>query len=293
MKNHLLIIITLLFLNPFWSFAQNFPKTEWEKVKIPSFYGWHQNYLDDLENYIVDSTATTGMMIIQDGRVIYEYGNTSENSYIASCRKSVLAMLYGKYVEKGIIDLNKTLADLDITYDGMLSEKEKEATVKDIISSRSGIYLPAANPGDMTHLAPPRSSVNPGDLWIYNNWDFNMAGHIFEKLTQKDIYDDIEAQFATPLQMEDWDRASQEKSGNAYLTDVLAYHINFSTRDMARLGVLMLNKGKWNNQELIPEYWVDEMTKAHTSFEEVEKIAPSIKNDFTDIAYGYICLLYT
>jgi CubicO group peptidase (beta-lactamase class C family) len=284
--------MTFLFLNPFASFSQNFPKTEWEKVKIPSFYGWHQNYLDSLENYIVDSTATTGMMIIQDGRVIYEYGNTSENSYIASCRKSILAMLYGTYVKNGIIDLNKSLADLDITYDGMLLKKEKEATVKDIISSRSGIYLPAANSGDMTNLAPPRGTVNRGELWIYNNWDFNMAGHIFEKLTQKNIYDEIDTQLATPLQMEDWDRASQEKSGDAYLTDVLAYHMNFSTRDMARLGWLMLNKGRWNNQQLILEFWIDEMTKAHTSFEEVHKIAPFIKNDFTETAYGYMWWLW-
>lgn len=292
MKNISIITLVLFLLHSYTLSAQNFPSNTWEKVKTPTFYGWNQDTLDHLENYMIDSTATTAMMIIQEGKVIYEYGNTTENSYIASCRKSILAMLYGTHVESGTIDLSQSLKDLNITYDGLLLEKEQEATIKDIISSRSGIYLPAANPGDMIHLAPERCTVNPGDLWLYNNWDFNMAGHIFEKETNKNIYDEIDRQFAIPLQMEDWDRATQEKSGDAIITDILAYHIDFSARDMARLGLLMLNKGKWNDQQIIPSSWVDEMTKAHTSFEEVDKIAPFVKNKFTEIAYGYMWWLW-
>jgi hypothetical protein len=41
------------------------------------------------------------MVVLYDGQVVYEYGNIEEISYLASCRKSVLAMLYGKYVEDG------------------------------------------------------------------------------------------------------------------------------------------------------------------------------------------------
>lgn len=292
MKNLLLITIALFFVCQYTSHAQNFPTTKWEKVKSPTFYGWNQAKLNAIEAYTIDSTATTGMMIIQDGRIIYEFGNITENSYIASCRKSILAMLYGKYVENGTIDLNKSLAELDIKHDGLLLKIEEKATVKDIISSRSGIYLPAANRGDMTHLAPRRGSVKPGDFWVYNNWDFNMAGHIFEKQTQKNIYDEIDSQFAIPLQMEDWDRSNQEKSGDVLTSDVLAYHINFSARDMARLGLLMLNKGKWGDQQIIPAFWVEEITKPFTSFEEVDKIAPFVKNEFTEMSYGYMWWLW-
>lgn len=197
-------------------------------------------------------------------------------------------MLYGIYIENKTIDLNTSLAELRISNDGLLTEKEQKATVKDIISSRSGIYLPAANAGDMTDLAPERGAVNPGELWIYNNWDFNMAGHIFEQQTQNNIYDDIESQFAFPMNFEDWDRSIQEKDGDGLATDVLAYHINFSARDMARLGLLMLNNGNWNGQQIIPEFWVKEMTEAHTTFEEVDKIAPFIKNEYNKKAYGYM-----
>lgn len=292
MKSLSFTVLALLFIAQQLAYTQNYPSTTWETVKSPTFYGWDQSMLDALEAYTIDSTATTAMMIIQDGRIIYEYGNTTENSYIASCRKSILAMLYGKYVTDGTINLNKSLEELGITYDGRLLPTEKKATVKDIISSRSGIYLPSANPGDMVHLAPKRGSVKAGELWVYNNWDFNTAGYIFEQETQKNIYDEIDAQFAQPMQMQDWDRARQHKDGDLLTTDILAYHMDFSARDMARLGLLLLNKGKWMDKQLIPASWVDEMTKASTSVEEVDKIAPFLKNEFTNLSYGYMWWLW-
>lgn len=293
MKNCITSLLTLIFVSQINLLqAQNFPAETWEKIEHPTLYGWDANKLSAIEEYIIDSTSTTGMMIIQNGKVVFEYGNVSENSYIASCRKSILAMLYGKYVADGTIQLDKSLEDLGISADGLLLEKEKKATIKDIISSRSGVYLPASNPGDMTFLAPERGTVNPGEYWVYNNWDFNMAGYIFEKETQKNIYDEIESQFAIPLQMEDWNRSLQEKDGDDLVSDILAYHIYFSTRDMARIGLLMLNNGKWNDQQIIPEYWVDEMVKPWSTFEELDQLNPNIKNDISQFSYGYMWWLW-
>lgn len=272
--------------------SQNFPNEHWKKIQSPTFSGWDENKLDELREYIIDSTAITGIMIIHEGKVVLEYGNVSENSYIASCRKSIMAMLYGKYVKDGTIDLDQSLEDLHIDLDGILLENEKKATVRDIISARSGVFLPSANGGDMIHLAPERGSVQPGTFWLYNNWDFNMAGHIFEKETKKNIYDEIESQFAIPLQMQDWDRSIQEKSGDQVATDILAYHMWFSTRDMARLGVLMLNNGMWNNTQVIDKNWVREMTTPKSTFDELDAIAPFLKNDGSRYSYGYMWWLW-
>ncbi len=289
MKKIQLFLIIILFMSiPKNGIAQNFPDKEWKHNAQPVFSGWDQSRLDLLKNYVIDSTSTTGMMIIHDGEVIFEYGNVIENSYIASCRKSILAMLYGKHVVNGTIDLTMTLADIKIDENKLLLEQEKRATIKDIISSRSGIFLPAANGGDMQHLAPERGSVKPGELWVYNNWDFNMAGHIFEKITNRNIYDEIETQFAIPLKMQDWDRSLQQKDGNHTLTDILAYHMWFSTRDMARLGLLMLNKGKWENKQIIDEKWINEMVTPKSTFDELDKIAPFLKKSGRTDSYGYM-----
>lgn len=291
-KTILLLSFILMMTSIKTALSQNFPNKDWKKIQSPTFSGWDESKLDELREYIIDSTAITGIMIIHEGNVVLEYGNISENSYIASCRKSIMAMLYGKYVKDKTIDLDASLADLEIDLNGMLLENEKNATVRDIISARSGIFLPAANDGDMQHLAPERGRFKPGEFWLYNNWDFNMAGHIFEKVTKKNMYDEIASQFAIPLQMQDWDRALQEKSGDIVVTDILAYHMWFSTRDMARLGLLMLNNGSWNNTQVMDASWVQEMTSPKSTFEELDAIAPFLKDSGGKFSYGYMWWLW-
>ena len=101
-----------------------------------------------IRRLIVEEMNTTGLFITRNGKLIYNYGDISELSYLASCRKSILAMLYGKYVEDGTIDLSLTLEDLGIDDIGGLLEIEKKATIDNLITARSGVYHPASNGGD-------------------------------------------------------------------------------------------------------------------------------------------------
>jgi len=157
-------------------------------------------------------------------------------------------MIYGVHIRSGEIRLNKTVKELGLDDVGGLLPVEKEATIKDIISARSGIYHPASYPGDFLSLAPKRGTVKHGTYWLYSNWDFNAAGYIFEKETGKNIYDEVERQLAVPLQMQDWKRSLQQKEGDSTRSVYPAYPMWFSTRDMPRIGLLMLNEGKWRNQ---------------------------------------------
>ena len=189
--------------------------------------------------------GTTGLMIIVHGRVAFQYGDVQEVSYIASCRKSVLSMMYGNYVERGKIKLRETMAELKIDDVGGLLPIEKTATVLDLITARSGVYHPASNSGGIPEgKEPERGKTEPGTKFIYNNWDFNVAGTVFEMKAGKSIYKAFDKEFAKPLGLQDWDVSRHRRSGNARKSIHLAYHFNFSTRDMAKIGELMLRKGK-------------------------------------------------
>lgn len=272
--------------------AQVFPGKEWTFQEAPEEEGWNQEKGEQFRRFLVDSTVITGLMVVHKGQVVFEYGDLKENSYIASCRKSVLAMLYGKYVQKGIIDLNKTIGEMGlIDVSGILPEEQK-ASVQDLISARSGVYHPEGYPGGWQEYAPERGTVTPGSYWLYNNWDFNAAGYIFETETQKDIYDEVELQLAKPLDMQDWDRSLQKKEGNMKISRYLAYPMWFSTRDMARIGLLMLNRGKWKKRQLIDEDWIDEMLKQRTSSEEVNANAPVFRKTGYHFGYGYMWWLW-
>ncbi|RKE94801.1 CubicO group peptidase (beta-lactamase class C family) [Ichthyenterobacterium magnum] len=273
-------------------FSQTFPDTEWAYNMNAYKEGWSDSKGKELYKYIVDSTNITSMLIVHKGKVVYQYGDVKQNTYIASCRKSVLSMLYGKYVENGTIRLNETIKTLGIDdVDGVLPIEQK-ATIKDLISSRSGIYRRASNPGTWVKYLKKRGTVEPGTRWLYNNWDFNVAGFIFESKSKKNIYDAVRDELALPLQMEDWNRTIHKKSGDVTRSKYLGYPMWFSSRDLARLGLLMLNKGKWKNKQIIPENWVNEMITPRTTAKEMQKSVPVMNTGEHRFAYGYMWWLW-
>ncbi len=267
-----------------------FPDTTWQYLEKPDTMGWNIEKLVDLEQFVINKTNLTGLMVIYKGKVLYDFGDTKELSYIASCRKSVLSMLYGKYVDDGIIDLNKTLDDLEITDNTDLLEVEKKAKIENVLTARSGVFLPSTESGTNQNM-PKRGSKEPGSFYLYNNWDFNVAGYIFEKETGKNIYDAVGQDFAIPLKMQDWDRSKQKKEifGDILYSKFPEYHMWFSTRDMARLGYLMLREGEWNGKQIIPKTWVKKTTTVVTSVEEMRISDPSINNKpWWKWGYGYL-----
>ena len=245
-----------------------YPDSGWTRIAVPESAGFSRARLDSAAAYLATIT-TTGAMVVVSGRVLLEYGNTSELSYLASARKSVLAMLYGNYVANGKIKLEKTLAQLGIDDLGGLTAQEKEATIADLLAARSGVYHPASNPGDNLADAPPRGSQPHGTYYLYSNWDFNALGDIFEQETGRKIYDALESDLARPIAMQDFDRAAQQRSGDTTRSTHLAYHMWLSTRDMARLGLLMLRMGDWKGRQVIPADWIRRITTPVTRWDQM------------------------
>ena len=251
-----------------------FPGETWEVVGRGDLgaYGWDAAKLRSALDFVRDSSWATGVVVVDRGRIVGTFGDIEELSYLASARKSVLSMLYGNWVENGVIDLEKTLADLGVDDIGGLLPIEKQARVRDLVTARSGVYHPASNGGDDLASAPPRGSQQPGTYQLYSNWDFNAAGAVFEQLTGRDIYDELQAQLAIPLQFQDWDRSAQRKSGNLTISVNPAYHMHLSTRDMARVGLLMLHEGNWNGKQIIPAGWAKEIVRPVTPLQEMNPV---------------------
>ena len=248
--------------------ANVYPAAEWERWPAPEAAGYSGAGLAAAEERLRE-IDTTSFLVIVGGRVLFEYGDVSELSYLASVRKSILSMLYGIHEARGEIDLDDTLAELGIDDVQGLTDAEKQATIRNLLMARSGIYHPASNSGDNLADAPPRGSQAPGAYYLYSNWDFNALGSIFEQETGQSIYDAFQVDLANPLRLQEYDRSRHRRSGNAESSRHLAYHFTLSTRDMARIGYLMLREGRWENQRIVPADWVRESTSALTPLEEM------------------------
>ncbi|MBM3788796.1 MAG: serine hydrolase [Acidobacteria bacterium] len=263
-----------------------FPGETWEYVGTSDLqaYGWSDKVLRKTTEFIRDQSHTTGLVVVDRGRVVYQYGDIEELSYVASVRKSILAMLYGYWVENRTINLETTLEQLGFDDIGGLMPIEKQATIHHLITARSGVYHPASYSGDDLARAPARGSQKPGTYMLYSNWDFNAAGAVFEHLTKRSIYDELQAQLAIPLQFEDWDRSVQQKAGDLTISKYPAYPIWVSTRDMARMGYLMLHEGDWNGVQVIARDWVRRIVSVVTP---VQEMNPAGRRDGY-FGYGYM-----
>jgi len=237
---------------------------------------------------VLAKADTTGMMVIQRGIAIFTYGDLVQPTYLASARKSLIAMLYGPAVARGQIDLNATLKDMGFDDDGGLLPRERKATIKDLLTARSGVYHPAANLGDASERAPARGSVEPGSYFLYNNWDFNALGAIYQRLTGRDVYQAFEEDIATPIGMQDWRRDLQAVRNDTGKSQYPAHHFVLSTRDMARIGQLMVCRGQWNEAQVIEPEWVGRISSLVTSAGEVKETSPFVDG----LGYGYLWWIF-
>ena len=240
-----------------------FPGAVWENAARPEDAGFSSEKLAQAHEY-ADEIKSAAVVIVSGGRIVYEWGEVERKFKTHSIRKSFLSALYGRYVREGVIDLDKTMAELGIDDVPPLSEEEKQATVRDCLKARSGVYHTALyESAGMKRLKPARHSVKAGTHWYYNNWDFNVSGAIFEKQTGRKIYEAIEEEIARPIGMEHYTAADGE-----YVTGeesiYPAYPFRITARDLARFGWLMLNKGNWDGAQVIDADWVEESTRYHS-----------------------------
>lgn len=253
------------------------PGADWEKGSAKDA-GFRGEALEELELKLC-TLPTTAFMIVTGGKVVYSYGDLAQACYLASARKSILSMLYGKYVANGTIDLDRTMAELGIDEPDGLLPIEKTAKVRDLLIASSGVYHPAGSPGDDPN-SPPRGSKEPGKFFHYNNWDFNVLGAIFEKATGRTVFAALDEEIARPLQFQDFQLSRQRMMGFESRSRFLAYHLFLSARDMARLGLVMMRGGEWNGRQVVPAAWVKESTTA--------RVPGSAVGRGGELGYGYL-----
>lgn len=254
------IILILLILVLSTNVNSQNPKENWEKYKHIEQSGFSIEKLAIAKTYY-DSLKSSAFLIIQNGKVVADWGDVNRRFILHSVRKGILNSLYGVYSENGTIDLNKTIGEIGITDKDSLSELEKSAKIIHLLKVRSGIYHKAAAESSwVDDYRPERNSVNPDSLWFYNNWDFNVLGTIFEQLTQTSIYEALYNDIATPLQMQDYRIIDGEYYYELEYSNHPAYHLKMSARDLARYGQLFLQQGLWNNKQILSKKWVDNST---------------------------------
>ena len=229
---------------------------------------------------LADSLGTAAYMLVVDGHVVDSYGDPAHEYRLHSVRKSLLGTLFGAAVPRdaqgeargssgggspGAIDTSRAIGELGIGDYAGLTPVERSATVADLLSSRSGVYLPATHENTgWDEVRPERGAHAPSERWFYSNWDFNAAGTAFQLLTGESVFRAVERTIADPIGMVDFD-ASDGAWRYGPRSWHPAYVFRMSTRDLARFGVLMANDGRWDGRQIVPASWVRTITRPRSA----------------------------
>lgn len=244
-----------------------YPDRDWQSVDDLTAAGWSAEGLAGARTY-AESLGNLAVMVVENGRVVAQWGDVTRATLVQSVRKSLVSALYGIAINEGKIRLDATLAELDIDDENpSLTPQETQATVRHLLQSRSGVYHDAATtPAEHLTGRPSRGDHAPGEHWYYNNWDFNTLGTIYERATGCDVFAAFDELIARPIGMQDFDvKACEARRESVSIHP--AHHFALSARDMARFGLLYMRNGEWQGRRVVPAQWVEASTTAYSGDE--------------------------
>jgi len=213
-----------------------------------------------------DTLGCAALMALSDGKVFYSWGSIDQDYMVHSIRKPLLSSLYGIAIEEGSVDLDASLADLGISDTPTApTTAELQATVRDLLYSRSGVYIPAAaETPEARETRPVRFSHAPGTFFYYNNWDFNVLGSIYVQQTGEEIFNAYNRLVAEPIGMQDFMAEDCYYAYELEYSSHPAYVFRMSARDLARFGLLYAQEGRWEDTQIIPADWVATSTSTYS-----------------------------
>lgn len=224
----------------------------------------------------IKDRSVTALVVLKNGQMVHEsyhLGTGPEDRRISwSVAKSFLAALFGVIEAEGAIG---SLDDPVVQYAPLLKGSAYDgATIRDVLTMSSGVafnedYLDfnsdinkmgrvLALGGSMDGFAAGLHAreAEPGARWHYVSIDTHVLGMVIRGATGQDIPELLETRILAPLGLE---------AAPYYLTDgegvsFVLGGMNMRTRDYARFGQMVLQGGKWQGIQVVPEAWVVAMT---------------------------------
>ena len=209
-------------------------------------------------------------IIKQDDEVIYtHYSNRKMRTSlqtINSITKTVVGLLVGIAHQEGLIlSIDVPLKDYFPKYDYIFIDEQKaKITVRHLLTMTDGFdwpefgqwdfFAPMVFQTDITKFILSRPMLHePGEVMNYNSGASHLLGVILQDVTKMTMHAYAQAKLFGPLGINHthW----IEKQGISLGSDGL----RITTDDLSKIGNLLLNRGVYNNKQLIEASWIDLM----------------------------------
>jgi len=213
-------------------------------------------------------------MLLRHGHVVAEgWWKPYEPQFVHSLyslSKSFTSTAIGLLVKEGKLDINSRVVSF-FPHDLPAAPGEylQQMTVRSLLTMNTGHaqdtmpFMRASKESWVrTYLAQP-VGFEPGSHFLYNTGNTYMLGAIVHQITGQTLEQYLGPRLFQPLGIVgyDWEVSPQG-------LNTAGYGLRIRTEDIAKLGQLYLQKGRWNGESLLTEGWVNEATSYQTSSQE-------------------------
>ena len=215
----------------------------------------------ELHGDLCTKTGADACLVVYKGKVVQEryYRTYRAPTMAMSSTKSVTGILVGMLIDDGKI---KSVDEPVCTYVKEWCEGQKgKVTLRHLLAMTSG--LPRMTGEGVGFVADKNPFVvnlplaaEPGTAWAYSNEGVQLLSPILDRAAGEPIQDYARKRLFEPLGMRAT-RLHLDEKGHAWTYA----DMETTPRDLARIGLLMLNKGIWQGKRIVSESWVEQMTR--------------------------------
>ena len=230
----------------------------------PSAEGVNPEYIVNFLNACEKADSEIhGIMIARHGNVIFEAYNAPYaaeiphimHSFTKTLTNTAVALAY----DDGLLGLDNPILKYFPEYEPEANEYLKKCPIRNMITMRNGQersvggneWRPLKTSWKDAYFKIPFDK-EPGKTFMYSSGNSYILSYIVQKLTGKTCRELVQERVGKEIGLTDfpWMLSPEGvcSGGNG---------VSLTTGDMLRIGLLYLNKGKWNGKQLISEEWID------------------------------------
>ena len=248
-----------------------FPGAKWAEAP-PESQGVDSAKLNEAAELLARTVGADGareLVVIRHGRMLWKGDNIDNRHGVWSATKSFTSTVLGLLIADGKCMLDTRVADVlpelkthypDVTLRHFTTMTSGYRAVGD---ETTGSYK--HGPSTTPFVPNPKPLFTPpGSRYAYWDSAMNMLGLALTKIAGEPIERLFKRRVADPIGMKNWDWGDYATVDGVIVNGGSGNgdkHIFITAREMARFGLLFLNRGRWNGRQLVPESWVAEATR--------------------------------
>ena len=276
------------------------PGEDWQ-VSTPAEQGLDPMLVSELYRNAAELETLYGLLVIKNDHLIAEMyfneGTVDRKNQQQSVTKSFTSSLVGIALDQGCLSsVDQKMFEFFPEFVGQVDDPRKEQiTIRDMLQMRSGYPWEETDPAlfeallsaDYLRLIDsfPLTS-EPGTEFQYSNLTSHWLGVIVARACDTDLKSFAQENLFSPLDAElgdDW-----IKNWDGYYIGLAGMHV--TARDMAKFGLLYLNDGEYEGNQVLSADWVRDSLQRYSEGVNISGWIPGITSRFgyfRDLGYGY------